>query len=190
MRFGKENNNWRGGKSIASNGYVIIRVGKHHHLSDVRGYAYEHRMVAEQKLGRRLRDGEQVHHRNGNKQDNRIANIEVMASMAHHRQEHRKPGSNKKLIGQENPMIQCACGCGEWILKFDGSNRPREFVTGHNTGPREPQIKFLEVVGNRSRLQEVAEKTGQSLGACKCMASKLVREGKLKRLAKGIYGKD
>lgn len=43
---------WKGGRSIASNGYVLVRVGKKHHLADVRGYAYEHRIVAEQKLGR------------------------------------------------------------------------------------------------------------------------------------------
>lgn len=48
------NPNWKGGRSIASNGYVLIKVGTGHHLADVRGYAYEHRLVAERKLGRRL----------------------------------------------------------------------------------------------------------------------------------------
>src|SRR4051812_41815968 len=47
----EDNPNWRGGRSIASNGYIIVRVGVGHHLADVRGYAYEHRLVAEQKLG-------------------------------------------------------------------------------------------------------------------------------------------
>ena len=42
---------WKGGRSIASNGYVLIRVGVEHHLSDVRGYAYEHRILAEQIVG-------------------------------------------------------------------------------------------------------------------------------------------
>jgi hypothetical protein len=48
--FGPKNGFWKGGKSIASNGYMLIRVGVNHHLSDVRGYAYEHRLVAEQKI--------------------------------------------------------------------------------------------------------------------------------------------
>ncbi len=190
MRFGKDNNNWRGGKSVASNGYVIVRVGKEHHLADVRGYAYEHRLVAEEKLGRRLERGEIPHHINGNRQDNRPENIQVMKSVAHHLNQHRKKGSKRRLADEANPMIQCGCGCGNWITRYDESGRPRLFVTGHNTGPREPQIKFLDAVGRGSRLEEVAERTGQSLGACKVMASKLVREGKLKRLSRGFYGKD
>lgn len=132
MKYGTQNNNWRGGKSVASNGYVIVLVGKQHHLADVRGYAYEHRLVAEQKLGRRLKKGEVVHHRNGDKKDNTPDNIEIMASIAHHRQEHRVRNDGKKLIGQANPIVQCGCGCGEWFSKFDSVNRPRKFISGHN----------------------------------------------------------
>lgn len=48
---GQPPTNWKGGRSIASNGYMLVRVGLSHHLADVRGYAYEHRLVAEQKIG-------------------------------------------------------------------------------------------------------------------------------------------
>lgn len=48
---GEKNGLWKGGRSVASNGYVLIRVGVDHPLADVRGYAYEHRVVAEQKKG-------------------------------------------------------------------------------------------------------------------------------------------
>lgn len=44
-------------------GYVLVYVGKKHHLADVRGYAYQHRLEAEKQLGRRLRKGEEVHHK-------------------------------------------------------------------------------------------------------------------------------
>ena len=50
--IGKKNGMWKGGRSVASNGYVLIRVGMDHHLADVRGYAYEHRLVAEKKIRR------------------------------------------------------------------------------------------------------------------------------------------
>lgn len=65
---GAKNGIWKGGRSVASNGYVLVRVGVEHHLADVRGYAYEHRLVAEEKIGRRLRDDEHVHHVDGDKQ--------------------------------------------------------------------------------------------------------------------------
>lgn len=133
---GPANPNWRGGRSVASNGYIIVRVGFEHHLADVRGYAYEHRIVAEQKIGRRLHDGEQVHRINGIKTDNRPENIEVVASIAHHRVEHRTRSRGLRLPGEENPRVACACGCGELFAKFDSSNRPRRFVTGHNSGAR------------------------------------------------------
>ena len=54
---GSKNNNWRGGRSVTQSGYILLRVGKRHHLADVRGYAYEHRVVAEKSLGRKLRPG-------------------------------------------------------------------------------------------------------------------------------------
>lgn len=132
---GPRNPNWRGGRSIASNGYVLVRLPGHH-LADVRGYVYEHRLVAEQKLGRRLRPGEIPHHINRVKTDNRPENIEVVPSAAHHRVEHRRVGFDRRLPGEPNPRAGCACGCGATFPRYDGLGRPREYVSGHNLHPR------------------------------------------------------
>jgi hypothetical protein len=120
------------GRTIASNGYVLVKVGKDHHLADVRGYAYEHRLVAEQKLGRRLLPGEIPHHIDGNKQNNDPGNIEVLSSVAEHRFHHRGRKSRLRTKGELNPTIACACGCGETLLKYDGVGRPRAYISGHN----------------------------------------------------------
>lgn len=130
---GAKNGLWKGGRSVASNGYVLIRVGVWHHLADSRGYAYEHRLIAEEKLGRRLQRGEQVHHRDGNKQNNDPANLEVCTAAEHHF-EHRVRERGLRRPQQENPLVRCACGCGAALTAFDRQNRPRRFVSGHNAG--------------------------------------------------------
>jgi predicted phosphodiesterase len=129
---GANNPFWKGGRSIASNGYVLLRVGLNHPLADVRGYAYEHRLIAEQKIGRALIAGEVVHHRDGNKRNNIPENLEVVNGNAEHYVRHRKY-QGRRLPGEENPIIACGCGCGEHFNKYDNGGRPRMFITGHNT---------------------------------------------------------
>ncbi len=47
------------------------------------GYVYEHRIIAEQIVGRRLAKDEIVHHKNGRRWDNRPENLEVMNKVEH-----------------------------------------------------------------------------------------------------------
>lgn len=125
--------NFKGGRIQNSNKYYMIFVGKHHHLADCRGYAYEHRLNAEKKIGRRLLRTEYVHHVDEDKTNNAERNLEVYPSKAHHFLHHRKVEAGKKLPDEENILVECACGCGQQFLKYDKSNRPRKYISGHNT---------------------------------------------------------
>src|SRR5258708_1731909 len=126
-----DNPNWKGGRSIASNGYVLVK-NPHHPLADIRGYVYEHRVVAEGKIGRYLLPGEEVHHINHDKADNRPENLMVAASHAHHRREHRRLESGLREPGEDNPQVVCLCGCGAEFPKYDATGRPRKILSGHN----------------------------------------------------------
>ena len=117
---------------VDSRGYVLLWMPEHR-LADVRGYVYEHRIVAENKLGRELKHGEIVHHIDGNTENNTKDNLEICQSIAHHRGKHRKSDSNLRLLGENNPIVNCACGCKKTFRKYDSVNRPRKFASGHNS---------------------------------------------------------
>lgn len=67
---------WKGGTYISANGYVVKYLGHGKEKT-------EHRIIAEQKLKRKLMSNEIVHHINHNKTDNRPENLAVMTQSEH-----------------------------------------------------------------------------------------------------------
>ena len=78
---GERNGNWGGGRYRLGSGYIGVNTGGG-------TYRLEHDLVMEAHIGRRLEPGEQVHHRNGVKSDNRLENLELVTVANHARQHH------------------------------------------------------------------------------------------------------
>ena len=70
------------GQGSLSHGYwwVPVRPEQRHLVPDGRTADFEHRLVMAEMLGRPLREDETVHHRNGQRLDNRPENLELWSS--------------------------------------------------------------------------------------------------------------
>lgn len=79
-RRAEKNPNWLGGRT-KSQGYVLLTrpIYPGHELNP-RTSVFEHIVVMARHLGRPLRKGETVHHKNGIRDDNRIENLELWAA--------------------------------------------------------------------------------------------------------------
>lgn len=80
---GDRNGQWRGGRQIDDDGYVLIH-NPSHPFATSSGCVREHRLVMEQHLRRYLSPCEVVHHIDGNKANNSIDNLELFSRNADH----------------------------------------------------------------------------------------------------------
>lgn len=113
---GSAHYHWKGGRRIAANGYVRLWVDG----GGSGAYRYEHRVVAEQMLGRPLTRQEQVHHINGIKDDNRPENLRVLGIREHaalHEEHHFGP-----LLRWSRDHDACI-DCGRTDRRHDGGGR-------------------------------------------------------------------
>ena len=74
---GENSRSWKGGRTRHTRGYVLLKAPGHPRAVSNGGYVFEHILVMEERLGRYLLPGENVHHLNGVKDDNRDDNLEL-----------------------------------------------------------------------------------------------------------------
>lgn len=111
-KAGDQSPNWKGGRQISSHGYVVLWTPE--------GRQYEHIVVAEKAIGRKLKyitpghpDNEVVHHINGNKLNNGNNNLLVCTHAYHTELHHRLELSAEwpefaKIIRNDKRVGTCA----------------------------------------------------------------------------------
>ena len=77
---------WKGGQ-IKRLGYVFIKVKDHPH-ADILGYVKRSRLVMENHIGRYLTPNETIHHKNFDREDDRIENLELFSNIGEHTRFH------------------------------------------------------------------------------------------------------
>jgi Holliday junction resolvasome RuvABC DNA-binding subunit len=79
-------------KKVNNNGYVSIKCGMN--------WVLEHHLVVENKIGRKLKEGETVHHIDFNKKNNDISNLFLF----HSQREHKSFENKFKQFGMTQPI--------------------------------------------------------------------------------------
>lgn len=83
VKHGEEHANWKGGLLETWSGYILEHCPGHPRARQNK--VRQHVLVMEKHIGRYLKEGEIVHHKNGNRKDNRIENLELMTALEHNR---------------------------------------------------------------------------------------------------------
>ena len=118
---------------IIHGGYQVVQLWKEGNYKSW----LVHRIVAFTFLGLPP-NGHEVNHRDGNKQNNRLDNLEYVTRSENSKHAYRT-GLRQVTVEQmararrkRRIMILCKCGCGTEIETPDRKARDRHYVRGHN----------------------------------------------------------
>lgn len=124
-QVGENGSNWNGGKTIHSNGYILIFRPDHPSCS-VSGYVPEHRLVYEEYYNCCLLSWIDIHHINKIKTDNRIENLQPIMRSQHCFLHHKNKVVKKKDMSDRK--------CSYFDCKDPENKKSREWLKDGNGG--------------------------------------------------------
>jgi hypothetical protein len=115
---------------IRSGGYIYCISDPPHPRRNARGHYAEHRIVVENAVGRPLETNEHVHHVDGNKTNNALANLEILSRREHSKRHavvaqpvsvtcpecelefEVKPHVLRQRLARSGGVVTCSRSCG------------------------------------------------------------------------------
>lgn len=110
-----------------NNGYIEIMLPNHPN-SRSNGTILEHRLIAEKKIGRILKEEEVVHHLDGNKTNNNLENLIVFKTTSDHSRFHKTGIMEKIEEGvyicpiQDSDIVECI-NCKKFFTKLKNKRK-------------------------------------------------------------------
>ena len=148
-------------RKINMNGYIAYYYPQHHRAYG-NGCVYEHVLVAEEKLGRELKDGECVHHIDFNRKNNSKDNLMVFETTADHSAFH----GGLSAISRGDGVYYCPdknndcdlCPVCKKAMKQHRAEMCRSCFNNRNIPSREILLSDMEIMPNT----KIAKKYGVS----------------------------
>lgn len=150
------------GKTIL-NGYIAIYMPEHHRAFD-NGCVYEHILVAENMLNRKLKAEECVHHKDHNKQNNKKDNLMVFVDNKHHIYFHKNPTTELKML--DDGAYICII-VDKNICPICGINKKESRASQCATCYKKQQVNDIpqkELLIHSLKINESFEGTGREFG--------------------------
>ena len=150
-----------------SNGYKMVYKPDHPKSNKI-GYVREHVLVMENHIGRYLTDEEVVHHKDRNRSNNELENLQLLLRREHNRL-HAKDEALKR--GRHLREEKVCPICGKHTARF--GTLCRTCATKKQTKIKLPSLEELQNLIDTLHLEEVARRVGVTSNALRRWIKKL-----------------